>query len=78
MLSGRFSFASRMTILKTIENNVGGQDASLLDAIADGETTRQRSTVLHLILLTFTELAEDGDTFLGDSQGVFEFRLHHD
>ena len=38
----------------------GGQDASLLDAVGEGEVARQRPTVLHLILLTIMELAEDG------------------
>ena len=41
----------------------GGQNASLLDAIGDGEAVRQRPIVLHLTLLTFMELAEDGETF---------------
>ena len=41
------------------------QDTSLLDAVGDGEAARQRPTVLHLTLLTFTELAEDGEKFWG-------------
>ena len=40
----------------------GGQNASLLDAVGDGEAARQRPIVLHLTLLTFMELAEDGET----------------
>ena len=40
----------------------GGQNTSLLDAVGDGEAVRQRSIVLHLTLLTFMELAEDGET----------------
>ena len=41
----------------------GGQNASLLDAVGDGEAARQRPIVLHLTLLTFMELAEDGEKF---------------
>ena len=41
----------------------GGQDASLLDAVGDGEAARQRPIVLHLTLLTFMELADDGEKF---------------
>ena len=41
----------------------GGQDAPLLDAVGDGVAARQRPIVLHLTLLTFMELAEDGDKF---------------
>ena len=37
----------------------GGQNASLLDAVGDGEVARQRPIVPHLTLLTFMELAED-------------------
>ena len=42
---------------------MGGQNASLLDAVGDGEAARQRRIVLHLTLLTFMELAEDGEKF---------------
>ena len=42
------------------EEQYGGQIASLLDAVGDGEAARQRPIVLHLTLLTFMELAEDG------------------
>ena len=41
----------------------GSQNASLLDAVGDGEVVRQKPTVLHLTLLTFIELAEDGEKF---------------
>ena len=51
-LSGRSSFASRSMMLKKMENNVGGKDASLLDAVGDGESARQTPIVLHLTLLT--------------------------
>ena len=40
-----------------------GQDAPLLDAVGDGEADRQRPIVLHLTLLTFMEMAEDGEKF---------------
>ena len=41
-----------------------GQDASLLDAVLDGEAARQRLIVFHLSLLTFMELAGDGERHL--------------
>ena len=41
MPSGRSSFASRSMMLKEMENNVGGQNASLLDAVGDMEAARQ-------------------------------------
>ena len=41
----------------------GGQNASLLDAVGDGEAARQRPIVLHLTLLAFMELAEDDEKF---------------
>ena len=41
----------------------GGQDTSLLDIIGDEEAAQQRSIVLNLALLTFMELAEDGEKF---------------
>ena len=40
-----------------------GQKASLLDSVGDGEGARQRPIVLHLTLLAFMELAEDGEKF---------------
>ena len=52
-------------MLKKMENNVGGQNASLLDAVGDGEAARQRAIVLHRTLLTFMELVEDGEKFGG-------------
>ena len=66
-------------MLKKMENNVGGQNASLLDAVGDGEAARQRPIVLHLTLLTFMELAGDGEKWGGgDSQGAPGFStVHH-
>ena len=46
----------------------GGQDASLLDAVGDGEAVRQKPIVIHLTLLTFMELAEDGEKFGGTAE----------
>ena len=46
----------------------GGQDASLIDAVGDGEAARQRPLVLHLTLLTFIELAEDGEKLGGTAK----------
>ena len=51
----------------------GGQDASLLDAVGDGEAVRQKPIVLHLILLTFMKLAEDGEKFLGRAKARQDF-----
>ena len=45
----------------------GGQNASLLDAVGDGEAARQRPIVLHLTLLTM-ELAEDCEKFWGTAK----------
>ena len=55
-------------MLKKMENYLGGQNASLLDAVGDGEAVRQRPIVLHLTLLTFMELAEDGERFWGTAK----------
>ena len=56
----------------------GGKNASLLHAVGDVEAARQRPIVLHLNLLTFMELAEDGEKFWGDSQGAPGFStVHH-
>ena len=43
----------------------GSQDASLLDAVGYGVAVRQKSIVLHLTLLTFMELVENGEKFWG-------------
>ena len=45
-----------------------GQNASLLDAIGDGDAARQRPFVLHLTLLTFMQLAENGEKFCGTAK----------
>ena len=47
------------------EEQGGCQDAPLLDAVGDGEAAQQRPFVLHLTLLTFMELVEDGGKFWG-------------
>ena len=51
----------------------GGQNASLLDAVGDGEAVRQRPTVLHLTLLTVMELAENGEKFGGTAKARQDF-----
>ena len=56
-----------------MESNVGGQNASLLDAVGDREAAPQRSIVLHLILLTFMELAEGGEKFGGTAKARQDF-----
>ena len=50
-----------------------GQNASLLDALGDGEAARQRPIVLHLTLVTFKELAEDGEKFGGTAKARQHF-----
>ena len=49
----------------------GGQNASLLDAVGDGEAARQRRIVLHLTFLTSMELAENGEKFRGKARQDF-------
>ena len=73
MPSGRSSFASRIMIRKDTENDVGGQNASLLDAVIDWEAARQRPIVLQLALLTFMELAEDVEKFWGTAKARQNF-----
>ena len=50
-----------------------GQKATLLDAVGDGETARQRPIVLHLALLTFTQLVEDGEKLGGTAKARQDF-----
>ena len=69
MPSGRFSLSHT----NEYGEQCGGQDASLLDAVGDGEAARQRPTVLHLTLLTFMELAEDGEKFGGTAKARQDF-----
>ena len=40
----------------------------MLDAVGDGEVVRQRPLVLHLTLLIFMQLAEDGEKFGGTAK----------
>ena len=51
----------------------GGQNACLLGAIGDGEAVQQRLIVLHLTLLTFMQLAEDGEKFGGTAKARQDF-----
>ena len=46
----------------------GGQNTSLLDATGDREAAQQKHIVLHLTLLTFMKLAEDGEKFGGTAK----------
>ena len=50
-----------------------GQNASLLDAVGDGEAARQRPIVLHLTSLTFMEMAEDGKKIGGTAKARQDF-----
>ena len=51
----------------------GSQNASLLDAVGDGEAARQRPIVFHLTLLTFMKVAEDGEKFGGTAKSRQDF-----
>ena len=51
----------------------GGQNASLLDAVGNGEAARQRPIVLHLTMLTLKQLAEDGEKFGGTAKARQDF-----
>ena len=51
----------------------GGQNASPLDAVGCEEAVRQRPIVFHLTLLTFMELAEDGEKFGGTAKARQDF-----
>ena len=50
-------------MLKKMENNVGARMHPCLTPLEMGKVVRQRPIVLHLTLLTFMELAEDGKKF---------------
>ena len=51
----------------------GVQNASLLDAIGEGDAAKQRPIVLHLTLLTFMQLAEDSGKFGGTAKARQDF-----
>ena len=51
----------------------GGQNASLLNTVGDGETVRQRPIVLHLTLLNFVDLVDDGEKFCGTAKARQDF-----
>ena len=51
------------------EEQCGGQNGSVLDAVGDGEAVRQRPIVLHLTM----ELAEDGGKFVGTAKARQDF-----
>ena len=59
-------------MLKKMENNVGARTYPC-DAVGDGEAVRQRPIVLHLTLLTFMDLAEDGEKFGGTAKARQDF-----
>ena len=65
-------------MLKKMENNVGARTHPCLMPLEMDEAARQRPNVLHLTLLTFIELAEDGEKFWEDRQGAAGFStVHH-
>ena len=55
----------------------GVQNTSLLDAVGDGEAARQRPIVLHLTLLTFMGLADDGAKYGGTAKARKDFPVLH-
>ena len=73
MPSGRSSFCLKENDAEEDGEKYGGQNASLLDAVGDGETFQQRPIVLHLTLLTFVELAEGGEKFGGTAKARQDF-----
>ena len=50
-----------------------GEQCGGQHAVGDGEAARQRPIVLHLTLLTFMELAEDGEKFGGTAKARQHF-----
>ena len=52
-------------MLKKMGNNVGARTQPSLTPFEMGEAARERPIVLHLTLLTFIELAENGEKFWG-------------
>ena len=50
-----------------------GQNASLLDAVGDGEAARQRPIVFHLTMLTFLQLEEEGEKMGGTAKARQDF-----
>ena len=69
MPSGRFSLSHT----NEYGEQCGGQDASLLDAVGDGEVARQKSIVFPLTLPIFIELAEDGEKYRGTAKARQDF-----
>ena len=68
MPSGRSFFCLTEHDTEEDREQCGGQDASLPDAVGDGEAAQQKPIVLNLTLLTFMELAEDGERFWGTAK----------
>ena len=60
-------------MLKKDGEQCGGQNATLFDAVGDGEAARQRPIVLHLTLLTFMEVVEVGVKFGGTAKACQNF-----
>ena len=69
MPSGRSSFASRSMMLRKMENSVGARTRPCLTSFERW----QLPVVLHLTLLTFMELAEDGEKLVGTAKARQDF-----
>ena len=59
-------------MLKKMENNVGARTHPCLTPLEMGKLP-DRDLVLHLTLLTFMELAEDGGKFVGTAKARQDF-----
>ena len=73
MPSGRSFFCLTEHDTEEDREQCGGQDASLPDAVGDGEAARQRPIVLRLTFLTFMELAEVAEKFGGTTKARQDF-----
>ena len=63
MPSGRFSFASLRMMLKKMENNVGARTHPCLTPFEMGKLSDRDPLCFTCTLMTYMELAEDGETF---------------
>ena len=60
-------------MLKKMESNVGARMHPFLTPLELGESAQQRPIVLHLTLLTFMQLAEDGEKLGGTAEARQDF-----
>ena len=60
-------------MLKKMESNFGARMHPFLTPLELGESAQQKPIVLHLTLLTFMQLAEDGEKFGGTAKSRQDF-----